>query len=220
MSLLLCSMDAHKGIENARYASLATIEPSTQLPSTRTIVIRGLYNNNALVTTTDIRSHKVKQWEEQREQRKDKRAYTEVMFWLGLSKEQFRFMCWVELIDSETSDCDLQQHRKDSWSKMPPSLRSDFENAPPGSVVKRSSQGDLDKYDAQETDEKTPSKNFAVVLLHPLSCDYLRLKTPEADAAYKVQHRESVLKPVRQTIRWLHTYDESKQSWNVVELNP
>src|SRR4051812_19240465 len=38
------SVQAHEGVETARYASLATVDPTTQLPSVRTVAIRGLYN--------------------------------------------------------------------------------------------------------------------------------------------------------------------------------
>jgi hypothetical protein len=54
---LLCCV---QGVEQARYAVLSTVT-TAGLPACRTVVLRDIHEDRALVITTDIRSHKIAQ---------------------------------------------------------------------------------------------------------------------------------------------------------------
>mgnify|MGYP002476845452 CR=1 FL=1 len=234
------SITQNQMVEFSRYAQLATITAES-FPSVRSINVRGLLvdpstGRGALKFSTDLRSAKIQEFA--------RGGQVELCWFFPITREQYRLRCQVGIICNEkavegaisqTSNVDglrsilrtdsesLELHQK-FWQEHAPQSRNLFELARPGTIKKRENQvGDLDRYEAQEVDEKTPSNNFATILLLPTRCDYLKLPRPADDTRgqiTKVQHHESTLQPNRHQIRWLHTFDQDKNEWTSVELNP
>jgi len=108
--------------------------------------------------------------------------------------------------------------------------RSYFEMQRPGTVKIAAEKGDLDRYQPQPLSDDKPSFNFLTVLLLPYSADLLKLpRFEESDAEnakrsalqhVEHHHHDTEMRKKRGQTRWKHVWDEQKNEWNVVELNP
>ena len=107
---------------------------------------------------------------------------------------------------------------------MSPPARSQFEAAPPGSVRRRSPQGDLDRYEAQHPSQEVVSDNFALLLFYPVKVDYVYLVKPVVSPHPIPIEVEGGVRDGKKDEgsqgRWLLQLQHETQSWTLEELNP
>jgi len=199
-------------IEMASYAQLGTVT-AEGFPAVRTVVIRGVLDDQHLLFSTDARSAKVQDLEAQ--------PTAELCWYFALTKEQYRLRGVVTMVGDEEAaqNATLKHERLQMWQKMLPSMRASFVSAAPGQAKPVDSHADLDKYEPQAADINTPSPNFLLMVLTPTRCDYAEFPTVQEDSSKPI-HRESILKPARQANRWIHTFDSQTKKWVVRQVNP
>jgi pyridoxamine 5'-phosphate oxidase len=98
------ALHLNRSLVYARYVQLATVRPDGR-PANRTVVFRGfLDSTNQLKFITDIRSAKPEQIAHQ--------SWGEVCWYFPKSREQFRLLGRLVLIDEDYPDATLQQARQ------------------------------------------------------------------------------------------------------------
>ena len=234
---LHASRSLNKGLEQARYAALSTVTEDG-LPACRTVVIRDIHEDRAIVTTTDLRSKKITHLTHHSSllsptsaselasvtASSSPFATTSLCWWFPQTKEQYRLRSRTVVVTSQTSLPSLSLLRQRTWQTMSPPARSQFDAAPPGTVRQRTAQGDLDRYEAQHPSEEVVSDNFALLLLYPVQVDYLYLPKAIVSPHPVAIEREGGIKDGERKesdqARWLLDWVEDEQRWKIEEVNP
>ena len=201
--------------------------------------MRDIYEERAIVVTTDIRSNKVGQLNAMTatsaslgiaspatalDPSLGQTALSELTWWFPSTKEQYRLLSHSQLVTAIHPSPALLALRSATWQRMSPPSRSQFELPAPGSRKERAKQGDLDRYEAQHPSVDVVSDNFALLLLHPLRCDYVYLPKPavsphpiaiEAEAGVAEQERGE-----KDQARWQLQWNDADSRWHSVEVNP
>ena len=197
------SITQNKSVAGSEYATLATVT-ADGLPTARTVWIRQLHRQRALLLTTDARTAKAAQLSPP--------GLAELCHYLPLAKEQYRLLCHPTLLTHATTHTELAALRRAVWQQSPDWLQRSFTNPAPGQPV------GLGAECGGQADSGGVSEHFVVVLLWPVRCDYLRLPVTVIDNS-KPLHRESRLKPQKEQQRWLHMRDSATALWTVTELH-
>jgi len=235
---LQASRRLNKGLEQARYAYLTTISEEGW-PACRTVVVRDVYDEHAIVITTDTRSDKVKQLNAMKTTAASlglaspvtahdpslaHSPLTELCWWFAMTKEQYRFLAHTQLVTATHHSAALLTLRSHTWKNMSPPSRSQFEQPAPGSRKERPKQGDLDRYEPQHPSVDVVSDNFALLLLYPLRCDYVYLPKPVVSphpVALEVEAGvEEGTRDEKSQARWQLQWSGTDDSWQSVEVNP
>lgn len=209
-SPLARALHRNRSLAYARYAQLATVNNSGQ-PANRTIVFRGfLDHTNQLKFITDSRSEKVNQIEGQ--------PWAELCWYFPKTREQFRLLGQLMLVQADHPDPILSQARQIQWQELSDGGRSQFAWASP-----KQPRNPADWLDLPTPDPLNPPSNFCLLLLEPAQIDHLELRgEPQNRYLYlRKEHlqAEGLQAENRQKNHTQEqTRDESK--WIVQEVNP
>ena len=97
------AMTRNQQVRFSKYASLATLDKSGGFPSCRTVRVREVYEDTAIVITTDSRTEKVREL--------SRNPIAELCWNFAVTREQFRIRSRVVVVDSACSDEKLQAYR-------------------------------------------------------------------------------------------------------------
>jgi pyridoxamine 5'-phosphate oxidase len=172
----------------SRYLQLATVREDGT-PANRTVVFRGfLENTNQLEIITDSRSEKISQIE--------KRPWGEACWYFTQTREQFRLLGTLIVVDKDSSEETLQRSRQLVWQQLSEAARSQFTWPDPG---KNRSEDKL-AFSVPSPSPDRPLANFCLLLLNPERVDHLELRgNPQ-------NRRQYIL--------------DDAQTWNLLEVNP
>ena len=164
----------------ARYFQLATVRPNST-PANRTVVFRGfLQDTNSLMMISDRRSQKIAQIE--------RNPSAEICWYFTKTREQFRLSGSLTLITADTANnnaaiAELVNARQQVWRNISDNARLQF--AWPDPKAPRNAE-DKDAFNPPPPDDKTPLDTFCLLLLNPVSVDYLSLRgEPQTRILYR-----------------------------------
>jgi len=162
-SLLSRALHRNRSDSSSRYLQLATVTHEN-VPANRTVVFRGFFDEwNALEIVADDRSEKIGQLE--------RLPWAEVCWYFSKTREQFRLFGQMHLVGPNTEDETLRRERDRVWHDQSDSGRVLF--VWPDPKAPRSQEGfDVEPPSAQAP----PVENFYLLLLVPLSVDFLELR--------------------------------------------
>jgi pyridoxamine 5'-phosphate oxidase len=185
-SSLARALHRNRSLAYSRYAQLATVRANGQ-PANRTIVFRGfLEDTNQLQFVTDDRSEKTAQIQQN--------SWGEVCWYFPTTREQFRLLGTLQLINETQPNIELKQARQKIWQQLSDAARLQFAWAHPGKP-----RDPADAFQPAAPDASTPLPNFCLLLLKPLQVDHLELRGDPQN-------------------RWLYRYIE--EDWQVESINP
>ncbi|WP_416676610.1 Npun_F5749 family FMN-dependent PPOX-type flavoprotein [Egbenema bharatensis] len=177
----------NRSLSHARYLQLATVRPNGQ-PANRTIVFRGfLDSTNSLKFVTDRRSEKADQIPLQN--------WGEVCWYFPKTREQFRLLGRLILVEQDHSDPALCQVRTTQWQDLSDSARLQFAWPDP-----KQPRADDAAFQVAPPDSIHPLPNFCLLLLEPIEVDHLELRgQPQNRTLYQ---------------------QESGDEWRIASINP
>ncbi len=167
-SALTAAIHRNRSLANSRYAQLATIGVDGK-PANRTIVFRGFVDemipdrSHDLKFITDRRSEKVIQIAQN--------SWGELCWYFPKTREQFRILGQLSIVDGTTPDPVAQKLRRMTWHNLSDSARSSFAWPHPNH-----DRADDKAFEPQELDPNHPIDDFCLMLLSPTSVDHLQLK--------------------------------------------
>lgn len=151
------SLHQTRSMPESRYFQLATVDGSGT-PFCRTVVFRGMTDENQLVVISDTRTEKYSQLEQN--------AQAQICWYFSKSREQYRFSCLATIITA-SQDVDLvKQH----WNKLSDAGKKQFLWGEPGTPRNDGTALQIEG----DFDEVPP--HFCVILLAIESVDYLNLR--------------------------------------------
>jgi pyridoxamine 5'-phosphate oxidase len=189
-SPLARALHRNRSLPSARYVQLATVRPDGR-PANRTIVFRGFWNDtDQLKFAIDSRSQKAKQIPRQ--------AWGEICWYFPKTREQFRILGRLTLVDSQSSDAILNQARTQLWQDLSDAARLQFAWADPGAP-----RADALAFEPPPADARSPLSTFCLLLLDPAQVDHLELRgDPQNRHLYEC------------------STDQEPSSWSVQSVNP
>lgn len=151
------SLHQTRSTPESRYFQLATVD-NDGFPFCRTVVYRGLTDNNQLVVVSDTRTEKYQQLMQNQ--------YAEACWYFAKTREQYRFRCTGSIVTVLDDQPLVSAH----WNKLSDAGKKQFLWGEPGS--ERTSDSALQVIgDFQDV----PS-HFCVLLLQINKVDYLNLR--------------------------------------------
>jgi pyridoxamine 5'-phosphate oxidase len=171
-SPLARALHRNRSLIYARYLQLATVRLDGR-PANRTVVFRGFRpEGDRLVLISDDRSQKQAELRVQ--------PWAEICWYFPKSREQFRMLGQVEVVDRLSAD---QGTRIQIWQGLSDNARSQFAWPDP-----RADRANSDAFSPQEIDEKQPLDSFSVLLLDPAEVDHLELRgEPQNRSLYRLE---------------------------------
>lgn len=197
------ALHRNRSLVYARYLQLATVR-SDGRPANRTVVFRGFYDPllekfggrststanfppNQLQFVTDRRSEKIDQIVNC--------SWAEACWYFPKTREQFRLLGELKIIDIENHDSELSQLRQTLWQQLSDSGRSQFYWPSPAAP-----KAEDVAFEPPSKYPDDPPDTFCVLLLQPQQVDHLELRgTPQN------RHR--------------YSYDP-QQGWLTTSINP
>jgi pyridoxamine 5'-phosphate oxidase len=167
-SALFGALHRNRSLVYSRYAQLATVTAEGK-PANRTIVFRGFVDelipdrSNDLKFITDRRSEKIAQI--------NQNAWGEICWYFPKTREQFRILGQLAIVDATDGDAQLQKLRRITWHNLSDNARSSFAWPEP----KHDRAADA-AFEMAELDPQQPIDTFCLMLLSPTSVDHLQLK--------------------------------------------
>ncbi len=167
-SALTAAIHRNRSLANSRYAQLATIAMDGK-PANRTIVFRGFVDEiipdraNDLKFITDQRSEKVAQIAQN--------AWGEICWYFPKTREQFRILGQLSIVDCASPDPLAQKLRRMTWHNLSDGARSSFAWPDPGD-----DRAAAEAFDVAELDPSQPIDTFCLMLLSATVVDHLELK--------------------------------------------
>lgn len=187
-SALARALHQNRSLVYARYVQLATVRIDGR-PANRTVVFRGfLEPTNQLKFITDNRSDKADQIAQQ--------AWAEVCWYFPKSREQFRLLGKLTLVEANHPDANLIKARQTQWQDLSDAARLQFAWPAPGQPRTTDSN-----FNPPPPDPLQPLPNFCLLLLDPVQVDHLQLKGEPQN-------------------RYLHHYSLEAQTWSMETVNP
>jgi pyridoxamine 5'-phosphate oxidase len=171
-SPLARALHHNRSLIYARYLQLATVRLDGR-PANRTVVFRGFRpDGDRLVLISDDRSQKQAELRGQ--------PWAELCWYFPKSREQFRILGQVEVVDRLSAD---QSARTQVWQGLSDNARSQFAWPEP-----RADRADSDAFGPQEIDAQQPLDSFSVLLLDPTEVDHLELRgAPQNRSLYRLE---------------------------------
>lgn len=162
-SHLARSLDLNRTQPHSRYFQLATVSSSGE-PKNRTVVFRGFRENtDHIQIVTDERSEKIAQIQHQ--------PRGEICWYFSETREQFRLLGQLTLVNAVCGDRALQQERQQTWQTLSEAARLQFAWPDPGQPRTKNAEA----FEPSSPALKTPPSNFCLLLLDPERVDYLQL---------------------------------------------
>jgi pyridoxamine 5'-phosphate oxidase len=164
------ALHRNRSLVYARYLQLATVRPDGR-PANRTVVFRGFYDpTNQLQFVTDRRSEKIDQI--------TNCSWAEACWYFPKTREQFRLLGQLKIIDIDKSDPQLSQLRQTLWQQLSDSGQAQFYWPQPAAL-----KAEPDAFVTPVAESKPPQQypeqppeTFCVLLLQPQQVDHLELK--------------------------------------------
>mmetsp|Transcript_85634 Transcript_85634/g.151660 ORF Transcript_85634/g.151660 Transcript_85634/m.151660 type:complete len:265 (+) Transcript_85634:36-830(+) len=166
--------DLSRSVKGGNFVQIATVDKEG-LPHCRTVVFRGFLSGSrgeAMRMITDARSEKVTQVQHS--------PACEMVWWFGLSSEQFRIGGELQLVGAEgtafAASEELQTARFEQWKKLSDAAREQFWWTQPGTDYSLSASRKANDYKVGDPETGIPPPdNFLMMLLWPREVKYLRL---------------------------------------------
>ena len=158
------SLHQTRSVPESRYFQLASVD-SNGVPYCRTVVFRGVTDDNQLVVISDTRSEKFEQLSQTPE--------AHVCWYFSKTREQYRFSCKASLVTLEQDD----ELVTSQWNKLSDAGKKQFLWGEPGTP-----RNDGSALQIEGSFDKVPN-HFCTILLAINSVDYLNLRG-------NPQHRE------------------------------
>ena len=158
------SLHQTRSVPESRYFQLASVD-SNGVPYCRTVVFRGVTDDNQLVVISDTRSEKFEQLSQTPE--------AHVCWYFSKTREQYRFSCKASLVTFEQDD----ELVTSQWNKLSDAGKKQFLWGEPGTP-----RNDGSALQIEGSFDKVPN-HFCTILLAINSVDYLNLRG-------NPQHRE------------------------------
>ncbi len=186
-SLLTGALHRNRSLVYARYLQLATVR-SDGRPANRTVVFRGFYEPmNQLQFVSDRRGEKISQIADC--------SWGEACWYFPKTREQFRLLGELKIIDIDNPDLQLSQLRQTLWQQLSEVARSQFYWPDPAAP-----KAESNAFEPPQPIPQQPPETFCVLLLQPHQVDHLELrKTPQN--------------------RYRYYYDPDK-GWLIESVNP
>jgi pyridoxamine 5'-phosphate oxidase len=180
-SPLAHALHRNRSLPNSRYAQLATVR-TDGFPANRTLVVRGfLPGENQLRFVTDRRSEKVKEGDR-----------TELCWYFPKTREQFRIMGRLCLVDGDCADEGLLKARRMLWHELSDGARLSFLWPEPGK-----GRSSAEAFVIEPPDNRVPVKDFCLLLLEPSYVDHLELRgEPQNRSIYRLENSEWEMRDV------------------------
>ncbi|MDG2616042.1 pyridoxamine 5'-phosphate oxidase family protein [Thermoleptolyngbya sichuanensis XZ-Cy5] len=157
------ALHLNRSLVYARYVQLATVRPDGR-PANRTVVFRGFLDpTNQLKFITDTRSAKPEQIAHQ--------PWGEVCWYFPKSREQFRLLGRLTLIDEIHPDEGLQHARQQQWQALSDAARLQFAWPHPAQPRRP-----VAEFSPPPPDPTAPLPTFCLLLLAPAEVDHLQLR--------------------------------------------
>lgn len=160
------SLHQSRSMPESRYFQLASVGQSGE-PFCRTVVYRGLTDDNHLIVISDTRSEKFTQLTHN--------ANAQVCWYFSKTREQYRFSTRADIKTQEHDEALVQSH----WEKLSDAGKKQFLWGDPGSV-----RND-DRALTVSGDLKTVPTHFCVIMLCIYEVDYLNLR---GNPQYRERH--------------------------------
>ncbi|MEC8376841.1 MAG: pyridoxamine 5'-phosphate oxidase family protein [Pseudomonadota bacterium] len=151
------SLHQTRSMPESRYVQLASVDESG-FPHCRTVVFRGLTDNNELVVISDTRSEKYQQLL--------KRPQAQVCWYFSKTREQYRFTCNATVLTAQQDKALVSEQ----WNKLSDAGKKQFFWGEPGTPRHDSAALQV------EGDFKHAPEHFCVILLAIETVDYLYLR--------------------------------------------
>lgn len=189
--LQTCIRINEKGCRHARYFQIATVRPDGR-PANRTVVFRGfLWETNKITFVTDSRSSKITDISQS--------PYAEIAWYFTDTREQFRVLGKVQVIDATMVDEEkLQRARASAWKNMSDPGRQQFLWPYPG-LVRPETEDDALFKPTPPGQEDPVADSFCLCIVDVEEVDHLQLKTNE---------------------RRLYKLKEDGETWDETYVNP
>ncbi len=153
----------NRSLVYSRYLQLATVREDGR-PANRTVVFRGfLEATNSLKFVTDHRSQKVEQIAHN--------PWAEACWYFPKTREQFRLLGQLILVQADCSDSTLSNARQIAWQELSETARSQFYWPQPGET-----RGNPVEFEAPELSDRQPPNTFDLLILDPERVDHLELR--------------------------------------------
>ncbi len=159
-ALLVRALGINKSEAHSRYFQLATVR-ADGTPANRTVVFRGFQDGtNQLQIITDQRSQKIEQI--------DGQPWAEICWYFTKSREQFRLLGLLTIVNHQEQELNRQKARKTMWLSLSDKARAQF--AWPTPSAPKTEEGNFLE------DLTKPLPNFSLGLFEPKQVDHLQLK--------------------------------------------
>jgi pyridoxamine 5'-phosphate oxidase len=157
------ALHRNRALAYSRYLQLATVRPDGR-PANRTVVFRGFVSpKNQLKLIADGRSQKIEHL--------FYNSWSEACWYFPKTREQFRILGKLSIVDSNCEDVALSQIRHSTWQELSDNARIQFAWPDPGKP-----RAEAAAFQVQSCDKSTPVANFCLLLLEPIEVDVLELK--------------------------------------------
>ena len=161
------ALQSNRHERHSRYFQLATVRLDGT-PANRTVVFRGfLARTNQLQIITDRRSEKITELA--------KESQAEICWYFTKSREQFRLLGTLSIIDANQIEPSRQKAREKVWKELSDNARAQFSWPTPKAPKTEDNSLFLNTLTLEEQTE--PSAFFCLGLLQPTEVDHLQLKT-------------------------------------------
>jgi PPOX class probable FMN-dependent enzyme len=181
------ALHLNRSLVYARYVQLATVRADGR-PANRTVVFRGFLEPDRLKFIADDRSQKITQLAAQ--------SWAEVCWYFPKSREQFRLLGRLHVVQFNDPNSDLLKARQQQWQDLSDAARIQFAWADPGQP-----RADASAFDPPAPDPAEPLPNFCLLLLDPIEVDHLELRGEPQN-------------------RTLYQYSPEQQAWSQEAVNP
>jgi pyridoxamine 5'-phosphate oxidase len=170
------SMSKIRDTRGSNYVQIATVD-NDNLPSCRTVVFRGLlkhFNSDiqddefALQMITDARSEKIEHLAAN--------PYAELVWWMPLTSEQYRFSSRIDVVSSSHTDDQLISDRLAMWEGLSDAAREQFYWPDPGAMYTEYIPSTIISGGRDNMGVVVPPPdNFFLLLAYPSKVKYVRL---------------------------------------------
>ncbi len=167
-SAIFGALHRNRSLVYSRYVQLATVNADGK-PANRTIVFRGFVDEmipdraNDLKFITDRRSEKITQI--------NQNAWGEICWYFPKTREQFRILGQLSIVDATDRNSQLQKLRRMTWHNLSDHARSSFAWPEP-----KQDRAAGEAFESQVLDPNQPIDTFCLMLLSPTEVDHLELK--------------------------------------------
>jgi pyridoxamine 5'-phosphate oxidase len=172
-SPLARALHRNRSLIYARYLQLATVRLDGR-PANRTVVFRGFRpEGDRLIFISDDRSQKQTELRQQ--------PWAEICWYFPKSREQFRILGQVEVVDRLSSDPSI---RTQVWQGLSDNARGQFAWPDP-----RADRANSEAFAPQPVDAQQPLDSFCVLLLDPVEVEHLELRgEPQNRSLYQLEN--------------------------------